>query len=966
MDHSSQFTAFVQENKPIGHPLLKFMIQDADIAPNAAPYTFDFRSGNEMGAFRIEQDGILRTATRFNHKVKDTYRVQIRVFDNGTPPLYSDAWVLIKVIEESQYPPTITPLEISINSYRDDFPGGKIGRVFAQDQDQYDILSYVLTPTAGVLYEPTNLFNISKVDGTLYALPRLDVGDYRVNVTVSDGKFASFMIVKISVDLVTDDMIKSAVMIRFNQITPEEFILSHRKGFIRSIRSIAGTRLKDIIIISVQPAASETSGGAMQYKRSISKDLDVVFAVRRFSPTENLTGFFSASELRKQVNDHIMEIEEMTKLKVDNVMTTKCKPSYCVHGDCVDKIVLDTDFVEAVATDVTSFVSTRHVIKADCECKVGYGGDKCEHAINECSKNPCTNNRICVPDSSLQGYHCMCPEGFGGPNCAKDISKCTDDTCFKPKNPISFTGKSYAQYRIDKILAKKNLEDQLNLGMKIRTVQPTGCLMFSEGRVDFNILELVNGFVQYRFDLGSGEGLVTVSSMFVSDGQWHDIKLEREGNSARLTVDGNYVEQGSAPGVNGVLNLQNDDIYFGAELRKHFGLIGSPDVQRGYIGCMDDITISKIPIPMHSKRSSSVAVLTKFVNVEHNCESTILSYLGPCGHQPCFNGGTCKDLGAEQFECVCHERFKGQFCQEDLDPCASSPCLYGGKCRSEIGGNYTCDCPAKMTGKRCDFGRYCFLNPCRNGGVCEEGDDGPICMCRGYTGPTCEIDVNECDRLPCGNGATCINEPGSFRCICPDEMTGASCGDPLYSNSITSKLRNVRWEYIIAGAGGIMALISSCVLFITCYVCRRKSNRQHINGKNNDGVKENLVANVPPETYKRSSKMSNIDMAQRGDLQQRPVSYTASSNNDHGYPCPTLLQYNNLYGSAGDELEKLPNEYRKLNKPNPNINSGNTSSDNESLHKQKWNDHIQMQTFTDNRINNGKSYNQFHYFNDFN
>lgn len=93
---ASQFTVFVQENKPIGHALIKFIITDADAPPNAAPYTFDFRSGNEMGAFRIEQDGILRTATRFNHKIKDNYRVQIRVFDNGTPPLYSDAWVLVK------------------------------------------------------------------------------------------------------------------------------------------------------------------------------------------------------------------------------------------------------------------------------------------------------------------------------------------------------------------------------------------------------------------------------------------------------------------------------------------------------------------------------------------------------------------------------------------------------------------------------------------------------------------------------------------------------------------------------------------------------------------------------------------------------------------------------------------------------------------------------------------------------
>jgi protocadherin Fat 1/2/3 len=76
-------------------------VTDADGPPNAAPYTFDFRSGNEGSIFILEQDGILRTAARFNHKIKDNYLLHIRVFDNGSPPLYSDTWVIIKVKKKS-------------------------------------------------------------------------------------------------------------------------------------------------------------------------------------------------------------------------------------------------------------------------------------------------------------------------------------------------------------------------------------------------------------------------------------------------------------------------------------------------------------------------------------------------------------------------------------------------------------------------------------------------------------------------------------------------------------------------------------------------------------------------------------------------------------------------------------------------------------------------------------------------
>lgn len=959
----TNYTAIVHEDKQLGYTLLKFEITDLDTAPNAAPYTFDFRAGNEGQAFRLEQDGILRTAARFNHKVRDSYPLQIRVFDNGTPPLYSDTWVHVKVIEESQYPPVIMPQEIAINSFQDDFPGGLIGRVYATDLDKYDTLTYALAPTAGVLFSPNSLFNISRTNGTLFALPRLDIGDYRVNVTVTDGKFTTFTIIKISVETISDDMLDHAVVIRFSKVSPQQFILSHRKTFIRSIRNAIGSRLKDVCIISVQPSGDDSTNVIQhRYRREVQSDLDVLFTVRKPQLNPNNFGYYTADDIRKSLDDKLEELEEMTSLSVEEVVKSKCIPRYCDHGKCEDKIVIDANDVDTVSTDVTSFVSVRFEHRIECRCTVGYGGAKCESSVNECANNPCPNFKICVPDLSVQGFHCICPEGFAGPTCDKDIIRCSDDSCYVPRNPVSFSGKSYAQYKIDKVLAKKTLEDQLVFTLRIRTVQPTGNVMYAAGKVDYNILEIVNGVVQYRFDLGSGEGMVSVTSIFVSDGQWHEVKLEREGNSARLMVNGKHVAQGNAPGVNGILNLQSNDLYLGAEVRQHPTVLGFEDIQRGFVGCMDDVKIARVSVPLHMTGGSSVAVLKRFANVEFSCDaSAILTPLGVCGTQPCLNGGTCKDLGGGNFDCVCHSRFSGQYCDNDQDPCASSPCLFGGKCRVPTLGNYTCECPPRMTGKRCDFGRFCSPNPCRNGGVCEEGDNGPLCMCRGYMGPTCEIDVDECENQPCGNGATCINEAGSFRCICPPDLTGASCGDPLYSNSITSKLKNLPMEQVIGFVTGTAIIVSIIILAITCRVCRRKSSRQHANNINNER-KEIVLNSVSRDgDYKRGSKMSNLEIIQRGELancQQRPVSFAAAAN-DPGYTCNTVF-VNNLdtlrsYGSAGDELENVPPEYRKLNRPNQQVNiNGHTSSDTESLHKQTWSDQMQLQSYTDSKINNGK------------
>ena len=275
----------------------------------------------------------------------------------------------------------------------------------------------------------------------------------------------------------------------------------------------------------------------------------------------------------------------------------------------------------------------------------------------------------------------------------------------------------------------------------------------------------MNGVVQYRFDLGSGEGMVRVSSMYVSDGQWHEIRLEREGNMARVTVDGRHVAHGSAPGVNDILNLQSDDLYLGAEVRQHPTILGFEDVQRGFRGCMDDVRVARVSVPLHMSGANSVAVLRRFANVEFSCDpATVLVPLGVCGSQPCLNGGTCVDIGGDSFECQCHARFSGTLCELDTDPCASSPCLYGGTCQA-ASGDFSCECPPQLVGKRCEYGRYCIPNPCNHGGVCEEGDVGPICKCRGFTGELCAVDMNECEASPCINGGTCINEPGTYRYV---------------------------------------------------------------------------------------------------------------------------------------------------------------------------------------------------------
>ena len=148
------------------------------------------------------------------------YHLQVRVFDNGTPPLFSDAFVTVHIIEESRYPPLVAPLEVTVNSFLDDFPGAVIGTVVATDQDPYDQLSYDLVPGShsfsNLIGSPDSgaPFEIDGRKGTVVALQGLDVGSYLLNVSVSDGKFVSFGEAKVNVRLVSEDLLDDAVIIR--------------------------------------------------------------------------------------------------------------------------------------------------------------------------------------------------------------------------------------------------------------------------------------------------------------------------------------------------------------------------------------------------------------------------------------------------------------------------------------------------------------------------------------------------------------------------------------------------------------------------------------------------------------------------------------------------------------------------------------------------------------------------------
>ena len=161
---------------------------------------------------------------------------------------------------------------------------------------------------------------------------------------------------------------------------------------------------------------------------------------------------------------------------------------------------------------------------------------------------------------------------------------------------------------------------------------------------------------------------------------------------------------------------------------------------------------------------------------------------GRCDPNPCQNGGTCVIDGGRT-SCSCKFKFEGDFCQNIIH-CESDPCFHG-ECIEEMHGYRYCNCRGTgYTGPFCEVNvDDCYSSPCRHG-VCIDELRKYHCDCSdtGYTGENCEVDINECASNPCLHG-NCTDKLNKYKCNCYSGFTGEHCdifgqcaSDPCQNN----------------------------------------------------------------------------------------------------------------------------------------------------------------------------------------
>ena len=204
--------------------------------------------------------------------------------------------------------------------------------------------------------------------------------------------------------------------------------------------------------------------------------------------------------------------------------------------------------------------------------------------------------------------------------------------------------------------------------------------------------------------------------------------------------------------------------------------------------------------------------------------------INECESSPCKAGAACSD-GIYSYSCNCPSGYSGVNCEFDINECDSFPCKNNALCVNYIGG-WECDCTGggfwakikNVFGSKQDdlvcssvkqlfsghfrviFGskqvlchsslfREFLQNPPRTLSV---GIDQIFVNSTGFTGKTCEQDLDECSWVVCKNGGSCTNREYGFDCICKFGYFGKFCevyqnfcrSGPCFENSVCVELRH--------------------------------------------------------------------------------------------------------------------------------------------------------------------------------
>ncbi|KAI4892118.1 hypothetical protein NFI96_017894 [Prochilodus magdalenae] len=277
------------------------------------------------------------------------------------------------------------------------------------------------------------------------------------------------------------------------------------------------------------------------------------------------------------------------------------------------------------------------------------GADVGECSDGACTDVKCENGGVCYANRA-DSYVCLCPLGYGGQLCQDTFS------VYLPH--FNETLSSYLSVPWPQ--PPKHYLSFMEIEMTFLPAACDGTLLYSEDAdsKDFLSVTLVGGYVEFRFDCGSGTTAIK-SEEPISLSRWHELKLSRTARRGILQLDNQRPVEGMAEGAFTQIKCSSP-LYFGGvpnyDLTKASALVRVP-----FTG-----SLQKVIVNGHAIHLTAGSV--KGVNVENAVH--------PCADSPCANSGVCLPKH-DGYECDCPLGYKGKRCQSAVSGVVEIPQFTG-------------------------------------------------------------------------------------------------------------------------------------------------------------------------------------------------------------------------------------------------------------------------------------------------